>query len=89
MDNQQELLDTIEILKNYCKEPIIDKYVEAHTDETGYHPGYKDYEHIDNLEKELHQTLKEYFNDSETDDIAKELQDKFFEFLDMAGEFYN
>lgn len=91
LDKHQELLDTIEVLKNYCKEPVVDKYVEAHTDETGYHPGYKDYEHIDNLEKELYQTLKEYFNDSETDPnaVAKELQDKFFEFLDMAGEFYN
>ena len=92
LDNQQELLDTIETLKNYCKKPIVDKYIDDWTDETGFHhPGYRSYDHPDNLEKELYQTLKEYFNDSETDPnvVAKELQNKFFEFLDMAGNFFN
>lgn len=87
IDSQQELLNTIEILKNYCKEPIVDKYIEGKNG----NPGHRGYEHPDNLEKELYQTLKEYFDDSETDPnaAAKELQDKFFEFLDMAGNFYN
>ena len=92
IDTQQELLNTIEILKSYCKDTIIDKYIDEHIDENGnWHPGYRGYEHPDNLEKELYQVLKEYFNDSETDPniVAKELQDKFFEFLDMAGKFYS
>lgn len=86
MDSQQELLNTIEILKNYCKEPIVDKYIEKEGE-----PGYRGYDHPDNLKKELYQILKEYFDDSETDPnvVAKELQNKFFEFLDMAGNFYN
>lgn len=86
LDSQQELLDIIEILKSYCKEPIINKWVER----SGNEPGYRGYEYPDNLEKELYQILKEYFDDSETDPnvVAKELQDKFFEFLDMAGNFF-
>ena len=32
LDHQQELLDTIETLKNYCKEPIVDKYIDDWTD---------------------------------------------------------
>lgn len=86
MDNQQELLDTIETLKNYCKKPIVDKYIDDWTDETGFHhPGYRSYDHPDNLEKEIIKILP-----SNTDtNIIKEINNKFFEFLDMAGNFFN
>ena len=86
-DSQQELLSTILILKDYCRHPVVSKYIEK----DGNNPGYRGYENPDNLEKELHQMLKEYFDDSETDSntVAEELQNKFFEFLDMAGNFYN
>jgi hypothetical protein len=87
MDSQQELLDTIETLKNYCKEPIVDKYIEG---ENGF-PGHRGYDYPDNLEKELTTLIKMYCDDSEADFgyVAKEVQSKFFEFLDMAGNFYN
>ena len=87
LNSQQELLDTIEILKNYCKEPIVDKYIEG---ENGF-PGHRGYDHPDNLEKELTTLIKMYCDDSEDDfiGVAKEVQNKFFEFLDMAGKFFN
>lgn len=78
LDGQKELLDTIEILKNYCKEPIVDKYIEG----KGNEPGYRGYDHPDNLEKELEKILH---NTSTT----RLIQEKFFEFLDMAGNFFN
>lgn len=86
-DNQQELLDTIEILKNYCRKPIVDKWIEGNGDS----PGHRGYDHPDNLEKELTTLIKMYCDDSEADfiGVAKEMQSKFFEFLDMAGNFYN
>ena len=86
-DNQQELLDTIEILKNYCRKPIVDKWIEGDGDS----PGHRGYDHPDNLEKELTTLIKMYCDDSEADfiGVAKEVQSKFFEFLDMAGNFYN
>ena len=88
MDNQQELLDTIETLKNYCKEPIVDKYIDDWTDETGlHHPGYRSYDHPDNLEKEIKKILGDIAEDNEY--YQDELQNKFFEFLDMAGNFFN
>ena len=90
LDHQQELLDTIEILKNYCKEPIVDKYIDDWTDETGFHhPGYKSYDHPDNLEKEINRLLCKQFNSPELSGISTKVTNKFFEFLDMAGEFYN
>ena len=89
MDTQQELLDTIEILKNYCKEPIVDKYINDWTDETGFHhPGYRGYDHPDNLEKEITKILTKY-DDSMDSEQGEEIVNKFFEFLDMAGKFFN
>ncbi len=89
LDSQKELLDTIEILKNYCKEPIVDKWIEG---ENGF-PGHRGYDHPDNLEKELQTKLREKAGFSVTntgiENLSKELQDKFFEFLDMAGNFFN
>ena len=81
LDSQQELLDTIEILKNYCKEPIVDKYIEG---ENGF-PGHRGYDHPDNLEKELDRMIRPYT----TEIFGSDFQNKFFEFLDMAGNFFN
>ena len=89
IDNQQELLDTIEILKNYCKEPIVDKYIDDWTDETGFHhPGYRSYDHPDNLEKEIRKIL-DPDNSTFVGDLSTRILNTFFEFLDMAGNFFN
>ena len=91
MDNQQNLLDIIEILKNYCKEPIIDKWIEG---ENGF-PGHRGYDHPDNLEKEIEKYFRKKFafiSDEPLKEIklySNELQNKFFEFLNMAGKFFN
>lgn len=90
IDHQQELLNTIEILKNYCKEPIVDKYIDDWTDETGFHhPGYRSYDHPDNLEKEIQKLIQEYDSSDVSKEISEKCCNKFFEFLDMAGNFYN
>lgn len=83
MDSQQELLDTIETLKNYCKKPIVDKYIEG---ENGS-PGHRGYDHPDNLEKEITKILGPEAEDNPYH--VHKICDKFFEFLDMAGNFYN
>ena len=89
IDNQQELLDTIEILKNYCKEPIVDKYIDDWTYETGFHhPGYRSYDHPDNLEKEIRKIL-DPDNSTFVGDLSTRILNTFFEFLDMAGNFFN
>ena len=89
IDSQQELLNIIQILKDYCRKPIVDKYIEDWTDETGFHhPGYRSYGHPDNLEKEIIKIIKEY-DDTDIMTESKDIVNKFFEFLDMAGNFYN
>lgn len=84
IDKQQELLDTIDILKNYCEEPIVDKYVEGHTDEDGlHHPGYRSYDKPDNIVVQIAKECSLY------EDQAQQCWDKVKEFLDMAGNFYS
>lgn len=83
MDHQQELLDIIKILKNYCKEPIVDKWIEG---ENGF-PGHRGYDHPDNLEKEITKILGPEAEDNPYH--VHKICDKFFEFLDMAGNFFN
>ena len=90
MDSQQELLNTIEILKKYCQEPIVDKYIDDYTDEHGnHHPGYRGYDHPDNLQTELQKIIVKENPESNEQELASDCVSKFFEFLDMAGNFYN
>jgi len=76
LNEKEELLDTIEILKNYCKQPIVVKSSKL-----------SGYEHPNNLEKELRIILEQV--DPSFVEISEQLQNKFFEFLDMAGQFFN
>ena len=91
IDSQQELLNTILILKDYCRKPIVDKYIEEYTDEYGnWHPGYRSYDNPDNLEKEIFKIIDNNIPLYQPPKkLVSELHDKFFEFLDMAGNFYN
>ena len=82
LDQKQELLDTIEILKDYCKKPIVDKYIKY----DGNEPGYRGYDNPDNLEKVISDYIDETIWDSSLD--CKIIVNKFFEFLDMAGNFF-
>lgn len=81
IDERQNLLDIIDILKKYCEDPIVDKWIEESDGR-----GYRGYEYIDNLKTEL---IK-IFSSLDTDEqkLAVEIQNKFFEFLDKASTFY-
>lgn len=82
--SQDDLLNTISILKGYFEEPIVDKYIEGHTDENGFHhPGYRDYDRPDNI---ITQISKECNLTKETSEQCWDVVKKFF---DMAGNFYN
>lgn len=92
IDKHQSLLDTIHILKDYCNKPIVDKYIEEYTDEYGnHHPGHRDYDHPDNIYKEIAKIVSNYSIEpaQENSDEVVDLCNKFFEFLDMAGKFFN
>ena len=85
IDEHQNLLDTIDLLKKYCDDPIEEFY---HPGE-GENPGYRDYRHPDNLSTCLISELKEYANSDISEEIVYKAKDLFFKFLDMAGKFYN
>lgn len=83
LDEQQKLLNIIELLKEYCQAPIIEKYIK------GKYGSYRGYEYPDNLEKEIQRLIQEYDSSDVSKEISEKCYDKFFEFLDMAGKFYN
>ena len=85
IDEHQNLLDTIDLLKKYCDDPIEEFY---HPGE-GESPGYRDYRHTDNLVTCLICELKEYTSSDISEEIVYKAKDLFFKFLDMAGKFYN
>lgn len=86
IDAHQNLLDIIQILKDYCKDPIVETF---EPDEDGI--SQRGYTHPDNLEKEVQDLLRAYCGDSDCDFpyVANEITENFFEFLDMAGLFYS
>ena len=85
IDEHQNLLDTIDLLKKYCDTPIEEFY---HPGE-GENPGYRDYRHPDNLVTCFINELKEYTSSNISEEIVYKAKDLFFKFLDMAGKFYN
>lgn len=80
LDEQKNLLDIIQILKNYCEDPITEKYVD---DE------YRNYTRPENLKNELRKYFSENFDLTFSEDSYEDIQNIFFKFLDMAGKFFN
>lgn len=85
LDQKQEFLDTISILKDYCKNPIVDKYIEP----TETRLGYRSYDHPDNLEKEIKNYLISNYDINLENVGIEDICNIFYKFLDMAGDFYN
>lgn len=80
LDEQKNLLDIIQILKNYCEDPITEKYVDD---------GYRNYTRPENLKNELRKYFSENFDLTFSEDSYEDIQNIFFKFLDMAGKFFN
>lgn len=74
IDNHKELLDTITILKNYCNDPIIENN--------------DNYNHVNNLTEEIINIIKKSYPDINEIELSNDCVSKFFEFLDMAGNFF-
>lgn len=86
IDSQQNLLDIIDILKNYCIAPIKESYIKESDGETR-----RGYIHPDNIKKTVQSLLQAFYLDSDCDSsyVSDELVKIFFEFLDDAGKFYS
>lgn len=86
IDAHQELLDIIDILKNYCKAPIVDAWI---TESDGQER--RGYHHPDPLKEDIATLLRGYVEQEDFDavTVAEEVVENFYEFLDMAGQFYS
>jgi hypothetical protein len=92
IDSQKELTDTVEVLKNYFKEPIVDKYIDEYTDENGnWHPGYRSYDHPTNLKQRIEGLLRAKcaLNSEQGEALSEDICQIVDKFFDMATEFFN
>ena len=64
-----------------------DKYISAHTDATGYHPGYRGYEKVESIAVQFQKKLKE-MNVLHGSSIAITLSDLLFSNIHDCKEFY-
>ena len=86
IDAQQNLLDIIDILKNYCLSPIEETYIKESDGEKR-----RGYIHPLPIQEWIAGILRGYYDDSECGDhstVAKELCEEFFHYMDKAGKFY-
>lgn len=83
IDNHQQLCDILQILKDYFKEPIVDKYIKGHTDENGFtHPGYRSYDHPQSLLENIKQVVGD-------DEKAQKAYDEVIKHMNMAENFFS
>lgn len=88
--------DDIEVLERYIKEGgSKDKYIEPYTDEKdNYHPGYRSYEKVAPLKKQLAEIFHEsdFYTGSEMNEASEELinnlYDKVTDIVDTCKNFY-
>ena len=63
LDQKQDLLDTIKTLKDYCKAPIVDKYIEGELKKDGTRwPGHRGYDHPTCLKARIEKFLEEHYD---------------------------
>lgn len=89
---ENRLPDHIELLYEYMENGgTRDKYIPEHTDEHGYHPGYRGYEKVVPVKDALIEALGE-FDGYLAADVKKEMAEKCLEVLkqhtDWFKEFY-
>ena len=67
----------IELLEDYLiNGGTKDKYIDAHTDEYGYHPGYRDYEKVPAIKEQIEKILNEELASGELSPFVKVLHIK-------------
>lgn len=88
-------IDDIEVLERYIKEGgTKDKYIEAHTDEYGYHPGYRGYENVAPLKEQFSKIFynSDFYTGSEMDKASEKLinnlYNKIIDIVDACKNFY-
>lgn len=94
--SQDDLLNTIELLKGYFENPIVDKYFPEVVEEDGFkHPGHRGYEHPKDITTQFCDIITDsninLSGNTGTDvvNLADKCWDKVKEFFNMANRFYN
>lgn len=78
----------IEVLEQYLAEGgNKDKYIEAHTDEYGYHPGYRGYETVKPIGEQIQNILKTELGDEHVE-VANKILEAVMNTIKDCKEYY-
>lgn len=79
----------IELLEQYLTEGgNKDKYIEAHTDEYGYHPGYRGYEKVNPIFNQIADYLKMYTSNELSVIMANKITKIVMDAINNCKEYY-
>lgn len=85
---QEEWHSNIELLEKYLTEGgTKDKYIESHTDEYGYHPGYRGYETVHPIKKQITEFLMHNIN-GEYVELGDKITEIVMDNIRCCKEFY-
>lgn len=89
---QSHWKDDIEVIEKYLEEGgNRDKYISDHTDENGYHPGYRSYEKVPPLKDHILKLMYKWMSDSneaQCEGAAKEITEKVMELIKNCKDYY-
>lgn len=84
---KQHWIPDVEVLEDYLKNGgTKDKYIKAHTDEYGYHPGYRGYEKVKPILDQIHIILDKYGIDDKN--IESDITETIFKTIEDCKNFY-
>lgn len=80
----------IELLEQYLTEGgTKDKYIKSHTDEYGYHPGYRGYEKVKPIKEQIREIIANELGEGNiTDKIVEKLNNAVMNTISDCKEFY-
>lgn len=84
---KEHWIPDVEVLEDYLKNGgTKDKYIAAHTDEYGYHPGYRGYERVKSIFDQISDILNTYNIDNEN--VGIDITEAIFKTIKNCKEFY-
>lgn len=85
-----EFKDNVGLVEEYLsKGGTKDKYIEAHTDEYGYHPGYRGYENVKPIKEQIREiVINELGEGNVSNSITNKITETVMNTIKYCKEFY-
>lgn len=87
---ESEFKEDVSVVEEYLTNGgVKDKYVEPHEDEHGYHPGYRSYEDVPPLKKQILAIMKDFDCSEVAANVGEQIYDKVMETISLCKNYYS